>query len=280
MYILLFGAHGRLGTAIERVLPQHTYASPTKDELDLTDEIAVRAFVLGHPADFMVNCAAYNNVDGAETNVELANRINGEVPGVLATIAYEQGVPFLHFSTDYVFDGKKREPYTEDDVPNPQSAYAQSKLLGETNVLKNNSDSYVVRTSRLYGPPGREEGSKRSFVEIVLELASTKPEFDINPLETASPTFVDDLARHLDAHIFSEDLKPGLYHMTNTGGCTWLEWAQAIVEITGLPSQVKPRQTAFVRAASIPAYSVLTSVRAPLMRGWREALKDYLLTSP
>ncbi len=278
MTILLFGASGRLGTAFQRILPQQTFLTPSGSEVDLTDREHVTKYITDHAADWMINCAAYNDVNGAEKNPSLANALNGSGPGFIAEAAAKLGTPFIHFSSDYVFDGTKMEGYIESDVPNPESIYAQSKRLGELGVLeKHPTGGYVIRTSRLYGAPGTDPGAKKSFVEIVTDLAKEQSAFDINNAEVSAPTFVDDIVRHITTHIFSKPA-PGIYHMTNSGGCTWFEWANVITEILKLNVTVTPRDPALnIQAVKKPAHSILLSTKVPSMRPWREALEDFLL---
>ena len=277
MKIILFGASGRLGTAIRRVLPHHEYLTPSGAEVDLTNEAAITTFINENTANIIVNCAAYNDVNGAEAHTDLANALNGYGPGFIAKAASIKHVPIVHFSTDYVFDGTKQEGYIEIDIPNPESAYAKSKLLGETEVLKNTPQGYIVRTSRLYGLPGTDPKAKKSFVEIVIDLAKENPAFDINNNEVSAPTLVDDIARHLEQYIFTLP-EPGIYHMANAGGCTWFEWAKAVGEILELSSDITPRAPSTTPAPiKKPAYSALLSTKIPPMRPWRDALEDFLL---
>lgn len=276
MTILLFGASGRLGSAIMRVLSHHIFLTPSGQEVDLTNAEAVETYIASHPANLIVNCAAYNDTKGAEEHPDLANALNGTAPGIIAKAAAQQEIPVIHFSTNYVFDGEKVEGYQESDTPNPQSAYARSKYLGEIETLKNNPRSYVIRTSRLYGPAGAEMG-KKSFLEIVIDLAKEKTTFDINDGEISAPTLVDDIARHLGTHIFTLPA-PGVYHISNAGGCTWFEWARSITEILKLRVEVTPRDPwANVETIKKPAHSILLSTKIPPMRPWKEALEDYLL---
>lgn len=278
MNILLFGASGRLGTAFQRVLPAHTYLTPNGAEVDLTKREIVTQYLIDHPVDWIINCAAYNDVNGAECNADLANALNGYGPGFIAEAAEKLGTPFIHFSTDYVFDGTKTDGYIETDTPNPESAYARSKQLGELEVLeKHPGAGYVIRTSRLYGAPGTEAKLKKSFVEIVIDLAKEKTEFDISAAEVSAPTLVDDIVRHIDTHIFTRPAA-GIYHMANGGGCTWFEWAKATIEILKLPVTVTPRDPALnIQTVKKPAHSILRSTKLPQMRPWREALEDFLL---
>lgn len=277
MKIILFGASGRLGSAFQRILPQHSYLSPSGAEVDLTNRNITTKYLTDHQADWIINCAAYNDVNGAEINPDLANSLNGYGPGFIAEAAANLSTPLVHFSTDYVFDGTKIDGYTESDTPNPESTYARSKRLGELEVLeKHPTGAYVIRTSRLYGAPATDPKAKKSFVEIVIGLAKEKPEFDINTTEVSAPTLVDDIVHQIATHIFPKP-SPGIYHIANAGGCTWFEWATAITEILKLPVTVTPRDpTLNVQTIKKPAHSILLSTRIPPMRPWREALEDFL----
>lgn len=277
MLILLFGASGRLGSAIQRILPHHQYLTPPGTEVDLTDEMAVAKYINEHTTDIIVNCAAYNDTNGAETHADLANLLNGFAPGYIAKAAATKNIPIVHFSSDYVFDGKKTEGYVESDKTNPESAYAKSKELGENMVIENNSKYYIIRTSRLYGLPGTDPKAKKSFVEVVIDLAKSKPSFDINNAEVSAPTNVDDIAHYLEQFIFTLP-ESGIYHIANSGGCTWFEWAIAIKEILNLSSEITPRTPSIIpELVKKPAHSILLSTKIPAMRPWRKALEDYLL---
>ena len=283
MTILLLGASGRLGTAFERLLISDHFLTPDTTELDLTDTNAVESYVSVHPEiELILNCAAYNAVDLCETDSEeakKAHQINVTAPGVLALVASTHQLPFIHFSSDYVFAGDQTAPYTENDSPAPISVYGHTKADGERAALAATGKIAVVRTSRLYGPNGRAEGSKRSFVEIILAEAQ-KGDLMSNPIEVGSPTFVDDLVRHVEIHLLRQPFERGIYHMTNTGACTWFEWAQTIVALAHLPVTVTPRTLSDIpaRPAKRPPCAVLTSTKIPPMRPWQEALKEYLET--
>ncbi len=323
MRILLVGALGRLGTAFERLLPHHSFLTPTRNELDLLNRSSIFSYVESHQTDVIINCAAYNNVDASETNPAVAFLINAHGTQFLAEAAAKFGMPFIHFSTDYEFDGNKREGYLETDTVCPISQYGMSKAAGTQRALAACPRAYVIRTSHLYGTPGRDPESKKSFVEIVLELASEGKPFSINRAEVSAPTFVDDLVRHVEKYILSplsnkiasslpsvaprndnnptsyklparpnerkfgrsggqattcEILSPGIYHIANDGGCSWLEWAQAIVELSGKDVAVLPRDPSEQprRPAKRPAFSVLRSTKLPSMRPWKDALAEYL----
>ncbi|MDO8622077.1 MAG: dTDP-4-dehydrorhamnose reductase [bacterium] len=280
MRCFLTGASGRLGGAIlRRLAGAHDIVAPTHEALDLTDAAAVRAAVAAARPNWIIHTAAYNNMDEAEgAGARQAFLANAYAPSLLASVAVMVGARTLHISTDYVFDGLKTEGYVEDDEPAPISAYGVSKYLGELAVRARDPRAVIVRTSRLYGPSATSANAKRSFVEIVLDLATKSSSFAINREEVSSPTLVDDLAAHLDTHVLGNPaVAPDIYHMANTGGCTWEEWARAIVTVKGIHATVTPRDPAELkRPARRPAYSMLRSTKLPSMRAWEEALRGFL----
>jgi len=260
-------------------LPHHVFLTPGRMDVDLGNRSALTDHVRSQQADILVNCVAYTNVDGAEDEPDSAYVVNGTYAANLAEASAQTGIPIVHFSTDYEFDGMKSEGYAESDATNPISAYGCSKALGSKLVAKNNPRHYIVRTSRLYGLPGSSPQAKSSFVDLILDQASREKSFEVNDGEITGPTLVDDLVRHLDTHILSSvqpiPPPPGLYHIANTGGATWYAWAKAIVEIAGLPNEIRPRVPT-ARPAKRPAHSILLSTKIPPMRPWREALEEYL----
>jgi dTDP-4-dehydrorhamnose reductase len=249
----------------------------------------------------IAHCAAYTNVDGCETNEETALLVNGRGPGHLAEAAKEFGATLVHVSTDYVFDGTKYSPYTEEDVTNPQSAYGRSKLLGEKAILESGLDKFfIVRTSWLYGPGGK------NFVETIARLAKEREELRIVDDQVGSPTFTDDLARAI-FNLLELGASPsfakasagrpvpppglyGIYHFADEGACSWYEFAEAIVAHLlreGTPLQMKrilPIAThEYPLPAVRPAYSVFSKKKYRRAVGaevphWRESLEAYFRT--
>ncbi len=269
-----------MGGAIKRQLgSRHDITAPRREEADILDPRSVAVVVARVRPDWIINAAAYNNVDGAEGDgAGAAFLLNATAAGVIADAAHAANAKLLHVSTDYVFAGDKKDGYVEDDEPAPMSAYGASKWLGELMALRGNPQTYVVRTSRLYGPPAESPEAKKSFVDIVRELADRERSFSINDAEVSAPTSVDDLARHLDEQLLSGGgAAPGIYHMANGGGCTWYEWAREIVSTLGLPAEVTPRDpSASPRPAKRPAFSVLRSTKLPAMRPWQDAFHAFL----
>jgi dTDP-4-dehydrorhamnose reductase len=278
--ILITGGRGMLAGALQRSL--HARAKTPvllgRDELDITNADAVRqAFERLRPT-LVLNCAAYTKVDHAEHERARADDVNGLAVGTLESTARDFGSKLVHYSTDFVFDGTKTQPYTIADPTNPQSAYGASKLLGEQSALKN-PDALVVRTAWLYGPGGP------CFPRTMVELARQKKPLTVVSDQIGSPTFTYDLAeatlRLLDAGA------RGIYHVVNQGSVSWFDFTHAILEEFDEKTQFSPIASADWRrqrpnSAMRPAYSVLDvsayeQTTGHRMRPWRQALREYRL---
>jgi dTDP-4-dehydrorhamnose reductase len=221
----------------------------------------------------VINCAAWTDVDGAESAVTEAFAANGDGAGKVARAAAGIGAWMVHVSTDYVFDGTKSEPYIESDRVNPQSAYGRSKLEGELAVADAAPDSHtIVRTAWLFGTGGK------CFPKTILRLASEREELTVVEDQVGCPTFTGHLAGALVELVVGERLA-GVVHAAAGGQCSWYEFAREIVHASGLACEVKPGKTADLdRAAPRPAYSVLRSERrgAPELPDWREGLREFM----
>src|SRR3989344_4569828 len=192
MKVLIIGAKGMLGQALATVFnPGNEVISWDRDEIDITQVESIKLKVKSEKPELLINAAAYTDVDSAETNSELANKINGHGVGYLADAAKELNVPIVHFSTEYVFDGEKREGYLESDQPVPISVYGSSKLLGEQELARNTDKFYLIRLSRLFGSAGN---GKKSFIQTMLDLAASKKEIDAVDEELSCPTYAADAA--------------------------------------------------------------------------------------
>jgi dTDP-4-dehydrorhamnose reductase len=250
--MLVTGGTGQLGTAFRRLLPEASL--PARDELDLARPDTVPAVLDRCRPDGIVNCAAYTAVDRAEEEEDLATTVNGEAVGVLAAWAADRGVPFVTFSTDYVFDGSATEPYLESHPTDPINAYGRSKLAGEQAALAANPDALVVRTSWVIS------GTHPNFVATMLRLA---PERDLTVVDDQEgcPTVVDDLAPAALAALAGG--VSGLLHLTNAGETTWFRLARAALAAAGFDAErIRPCTTAdYPTPARRPAYSVLGSER-------------------
>jgi len=250
---LITGAGGQLGAALREVFPEAD--ARTRAELDVTKPFSVET-------DLVLHAAAWTDVDGAEADPAGAELVN--VGGTRNVVA--QGVPVVYYSTDYVFDGSKREPYVESDPTGPLSVYGRTKLEGEGEVR----DGWIVRSSWLFGPTGT------NFVRTMLRLAGERDEVSVVADQLGSPTYVGHLAEATRELL---DLPFGIWHVAAEGECTWAEFARAIFEEAGLDCRVREITTEELgRPAPRPAYSVLRSERdgAPRLPHWREGLRACL----
>ena len=243
----------------------------TRGELDITDAAAVRSALDAHRPDAVINCAAYNLVDQAEDEPDVAYRVNALGPRTLAAACREAGVHLIHVSTDYVFggDADRRTPLTEADRPAPLSAYGVSKLAGEQFVLAADPSFAVVRTCGLYGRHGG------NFVRTMLRLAESRDAVSVVADQRCTPTSCADLAGWLLT--LTKDRTAGLVHATNTGETTWAEFAAAVFKAAGLSTRVEPITSAeFGAKAPRPPYSVLACDRLRDRRHWREAVAEFV----
>jgi dTDP-4-dehydrorhamnose reductase len=269
---LITGGTGMLGTDLAAVLRDngHDVTSPSRLELDITNLEAVKRAVADH--DVVVNAAAYTRVDDAESDEATATAINGTAAGTVAAAARDR--TFIHMSTDYVFDGTATAPYPEDAQPNPVSAYGRSKALGERLVGEAHSSPIVLRTAWLYGANGP------SFVRAIRSAADSRETISVVTDQTGQPTFTVDVAQRI-LDLVAAGVPAGIYHATNSGTATRLEFAQEIFRVAGLDANRVVPSTGDEqrRPAARPAWSVLgharwAAVGLEPLRDWREALRD------
>jgi len=270
---LIAGANGQLGHDLQKALAGRDVAAFGHAELDVTDLQAVREASRGY--DVILNASAYNKVDEAEEQESVAHAVNATGAQNLAIAASEVRAKLIHVSTDYVFDGTARSPYSENAMRSPISAYGRTKAEGERLALEANPErTYVVRTAWLYGSGGT------NFAKTMVKLAASHDTVSVVDDQRGQPTWTGDLAVQIVA-LLDADAPTGIYHGTNSGETTWFGFAQAIFTEAGLdPARVLPTTSAeFVRPAPRPNYSVLghdawTAAGLAPMRGWREALAD------
>jgi len=277
MKVLLLGKSGLLGWCFfERLqkMKDVEWRAFDRDGVDVTNLERLEKLIKDFAPDIVINCTATTDVDGCETNRELAFSVNAVAVREMARICKELDAIFIHISTDYVFDGKNKAGYNEDDQPSPINVYGESKLEGEKLIRKSADRYYIIRSSWLYGENGE------NFVDKMLWLAESKEELDVVDDQVGSPTLVDDLAEAvIDNFLRLDDLKPfGIYHLTNSGSCSWNEFAQEIFSLRGLETKVnKVGSEAFPRAAERPKSSILVNSKLVPMRPWKEALSSYLM---
>jgi dTDP-4-dehydrorhamnose reductase len=281
MRVTLFGASGLLGQDLVRA-HMHSPARPQNDaqltalsqkDADLRDAARVNQVTKDSQPDWIILSAAYTDVDGCETNRDLAFAVNRDGAVNVARAAREHGSRLMFISTDYVFDGSKPTPYEADDSRNPMSVYGESKAQAEMRLFEILPDVLIVRTSWLFGHGGK------CFPATILKLAATRPEISVVNDQRGSPTFTPDLASAL-LELCRNNAR-GIVHATNSGNCTWYEFAKEIIDRAGLPTALKPVTTAeFPRPARRPANSVLSPATLNAygiqMPPWQDALSRYL----
>jgi dTDP-4-dehydrorhamnose reductase len=289
MNVMLFGANGQLGSDLRDALTGHTLIAaaraPLNDprhlgiQVDLADIDATRRVLETHRPQVVINCAAFHRVDDIETDAAMALKINALAAQQVARACRDIDCALLHVSTDYVFDGTKRSPYVEGDLPNPLSAYGASKLAGELLIRAAWPKHYIVRTCGLYGAAGAS-GKGGNFVNTMLRLAREGKPVRVVADQTCTPTATRDLAAQIAALI--ETGAYGTYHITNQGGCTWHEFASAIFELAGFELRPQAISSAEYNApATRPPYSVLENAALQRlgidrMPHWRDALSAYI----
>jgi dTDP-4-dehydrorhamnose reductase len=283
MRILIVGAGGRLGAALVREFDgKFQVTGLNRTQLDLSDLGAVREKLGNSGFDVLINAAGFTKVDLCETQPDRAFLINAEAPRVLAEICGEKSSRLIHFSTDYVFDGEKREPYTEEDEAVPISIYGESKLAGEKNVLVAQDRNLVVRVSWVFGP------DRPSFIDAMIKGAQEGERVDAIADKFSAPTYTHDIAEMLP-QFFERGVDGGILHFSNAGQCSWQEYAQWALDCchdAGLPLRVRTVGAGKLEnmanwIARRPVYSVLSTAKYTKLAGisprtWREAVSDYI----
>jgi dTDP-4-dehydrorhamnose reductase len=279
MKVALIGADGQLGSELLQILPKDAVAPLYYPDFDVTRAHEAREILRGIKPDVVINTAAFHRVDDCEDQIEQAFLVNAFAVRGLASLCRDLDAVFVHFSTDYVFDGQKRAPYVEEDAPRPLNAYGASKLAGEYFVRAICEKYYLVRTCGLYGLAGcREKG--QNFVEAMLSLQKSDRPLRVVNDQWVTPTATEELAARVVELLPSG--KYGLYHLTNKGQCTWYEFARAIFAFLGKDVPLVPVDTkTFGSKALRPSFSVLENRRAKNIgltdfSLWQDALKNYL----
>ena len=298
MKIAILGAGGRLGAALMRKYRERfDVVGFNHAQLDLSNFDELHKKLRATSFDLLINAAAFTNVDLCETKRDEAFLINAEAPRVLAEICRDKRARLIHFSTDYVFDGGKREPYVESDSANPISVYGESKLAGEQNVLAVQDRHLIVRVSWIFGP------DRQSFIDGMIKRAQENEEVDAVADKFSAPTYTDDIAEMLVVTAIGDGTQPrvtdpgynaasdynGILHFTSAGECSWQEYAQWALDCCQEIGLLLKGKTVGARklkdmtnwVARRPVYSVLSSAKYAKLTGrsprtWREAVADYI----
>jgi dTDP-4-dehydrorhamnose reductase len=276
MRILITGANGQLGSALQQALGGEELILKNLPVFDLTNPACEEQILSARP-EVILHVGAYTNVDGAEREPDRARAVNVQGTTFVARAAQALRARLLYVSTDYVFDGEKRSPYTENDKPHPINHYGLSKYEGEQAALTLCGNTLIVRTAWLYGDAGK------NFVKTIIRLANEKPELEVVADQRGCPTYANDLAQAIQ-QLLGSDMQ-GVCHVTNSGDCTWHEFAEAIVRQMGLSTVVRPITTAQAgRLARRPAYSVLSQERFAMrwssLPHWQDALARFMKRVP
>jgi dTDP-4-dehydrorhamnose reductase len=275
--VLVTGAHGQLGMELNflsSLLETHSFTFVSHQDLDITDEAAVRELFAKQKFEVLINTAAYTAVDKAESDRETAFKINAEAPGMLAKVCKENSCRFVHFSTDFVFDGTISRPLLETDTTNPLGVYGETKLEGEKLVLENNADALIIRTSWVYSSFGN------NFVKTILRLCKEREQLNVIYDQVGTPTYARDLAAAVINIIRSDNWHSGIYNYSNEGVASWYDFAIAIRDMAGLHTNINPIETAqYPTPAQRPKYSVLNKASFKQVFGqtipyWRNSLED------
>jgi dTDP-4-dehydrorhamnose reductase len=279
MRIALLGSNGQLGRDLQPALSEHDVICLTRTDFDVTNHALTRAKLGEVRPELILNTTAWHRVDDCEHQPEDAYATNALAVLNLVRLANEIGAVIVHISTDYVFDGKSNQPYTERSEPLPLSIYGNSKLAGEYLVRSTARKYFLIRSGGLYGHAG-SRGKGGNFVETMLGKAKRGEPIQVVSDQIVTPTYTHDLAEQITDLIRTRHY--GLFHATNEGSCSWYEFAGTIFEIAGIRADLKPTTTALYKTPALrPQYSVLENARLKelglnRMRHWRDALADYL----
>ena len=277
--ILVTGANGQLGQSILEQSKNYKEIEcffVTRNELDITNEELINHYFEDKSFDFVINCAAYTAVDKAEDDQENAYLVNAKATEFLAKITNEKGIPFIHVSTDYVFDGTEAQPRLETDQTNPLGVYGQTKLDGENLALENNPKTIILRTAWVYSRFGN------NFVKTMLRLFNDKDSISVVADQIGSPTNAIDLADAILTIVSKDDLTYGIFNYSNEGECSWFGFAQKIKEFSNSTIEINPVSTsAYPTKAKRPAYSLLDKSKIKEVYQlniptWEDSLKEEL----
>ncbi len=283
MKLVIIGAGGRLGSALAREYREKFYVIGfDHTQLDLANADELREKLCTADFDLLINAAAFTNVDLCEKERDQAFRINADAPRLLAEICREKNAKLIHFSTDYVFDGEKREPYIENDPANPISVYGESKRAGEKFVLQTYNRHLVVRVSWVFGP------DRPSFIDAMINRARENEQIDAIADKFSTPTYTRDIAQMLP-QFFGRHVEGGILHFANAGECSWREYAQWALDCCVTEGITLKAKTAGALKltdmknwiARRPVYSVLSTAKYSALTGdspraWRDAVTDYI----
>jgi len=274
MNIIVLGSDGMLGKHLVEGWGKNKITAWDREDLDITDEIKVREMIVNERPDVVINAAAYTDVDGAEREREEAFAVNEIGVRNIAKAVKDIGAVMVHYSTDYVFPGDKKQGHVENDPPGPAvNAYGESKLAGERALKEVGAEFYLIRTAWLYGSGGK------NFVDTMVSQVGNKKRIRVVDDQHGSPTYAIDLAE-ATKRLVKDKYALGIYHLVNEGVVTWCDLAKTIFELLEADIEVQPVSSEeFLRPAKRPQWSVLKNTNGPRLRKWEEGLAEYLGSS-
>ena len=279
--VLVTGAGGQLGKCLQKIAEENEeidWLFMTSSEIDVTSRRSLEECFQSKRIDYCVNCAAYTNVEKAETETQKAFEVNAGAAENLAEVCLKNDTVLIHISTDYVFNGEKNQPYLESDATSPINVYGASKLLGEKEILSRIPSHFIFRTSWLYSQFGH------NFYKTILKKADEGAPLNITTAQTGTPTNANDLAACIKQVILDENDNYGIYHFSNEGEATWYDFAKEILEVSGKLDNVQLKEdNSYTTIAKRPAYSVLSKEKLKSRLGyqpkdWKEAVKELYLS--
>lgn len=283
--VLILGSKGNLGIQLVKTFSEnHEVIAWDREDADVTDKESITKKIVDLKPDVVINSTGYNAVDKCEEDENeyaIAKKLNGDAVGYLADASMEIGAVFMSFTSDYVFAGDKKEGYAEEDETSPQSKYAETKVMGEKEILsriEKGLKGYLIRTSKLFGPKGESEGSKESFFDLILRLSAERKEFNmVDGEEISCFTYTVDLARAIKK-LIEENYSSGIYHLVNSGAASWYDGAKFLFELKNITDvKLIPSKSAdYPRPAKRPMFSILLNTKFEQLRDWKEALREYL----
>lgn len=281
MKTLILGSQGGLGTQLAKTFASLELLTWDKAEADFLNipDLLVKLDIA--KPEIIINAVAYNAVDKCETDeseLDIALKLNFDLPRALAQWCADNSATLVHYSTDYVFSGTEdKKEFTEIDTPDPVNKYGKTKAMGEKAILEcSNLKYYIIRLSKLFGPKGESQHTKASFFDIMLNLAQTNSELKVVNEELSCFTYSPDLAQATH-DLLNQKYESGIYHLVNSGSCTWYDGVLSLKDLAGLEVAVKPISGAdLTRPALRPKFSVLKNTKFPALRDYKEALKEYL----
>jgi dTDP-4-dehydrorhamnose reductase len=277
MKIMILGSSGTLGQELMKEFSDYDLIGFTKKDLDILDYNLLKNKIEKTSPNVIINSSAHTNLDAAEKEEkELAFKINAYAVENIAKLANVNNSIFIHFSTDYIFNGEKNGEYLEHEKANPINVYGESKYLGEKLIIENSKKYYIVRLSRLFGKLGKSDKSKKNFIDIMLQTPKEVQELEVGDSLTSKFTYTKDLAKAVKK-LIEENYPFGTYHLTNEGACTFYDFAKEIFKLSNIDVKVIPVDSnKFSRPAKIPKNSPLKNTKFPKLRHWKDALEEYL----